>query len=745
MTYLLLTYVIGHIAYHHLFTACFIYCVIACSLWLKKKSKLVFISTVGMVLIGYTIETIEHRNENFPSTAISETTTATPQTIKAHFTTLPIVKDHLLSVQATVGGTPILIKGRISQQQSIPDAHFLLHHQCQVIGTFQSPLFKQQRPLFIAKRIDFNQCDVKVPTLKERIEFVRNTVTIRVLNSHLSGKGEIIAIATGNSNYLDSDMKALAQRLGISHLFAVSGTHTSILILLFYAIGKRLPLPMYYTQVALIFFLPIFLIFVGASPSAGRAVAMTLVMLLLSRYFHLTSLQSLLLVYIGMSFVNNDYHYHLGFLYSFLISAILILMKDVLQHQHFIKSLFLGSYIAVIASIPLNYTQLNEIQWQGLISNFFFIPLYSTIVIPLSFALAIIAIVIPSILNLFTFVTHFIFDIQTLFLKMLAVLEKFTLPIPDFGELGFLCCTITTFILLYLLTQKRYTLSILLILCLCMILWQVHPRYINQMTMIDVGQGDAILFQSLNGETLLIDTGGAYENHQQKQSNINITKKSIYPLFKKMGIHQIDYLVITHAHQDHMGEIEHLAQYVAIKKIIINPSHFDATKFQMIQHVVASEHAELLSYENISQITLGDFQFSFFNTDIPTSDDPNEHSIVTLATIHDTHILLMGDATTKNEEILLKQYVLPQIQILKVGHHGSQTSSSKSFLAQLHPELALISAGKQNMYHLPHPTTIQKLHDIHAKVYNTADNHHIHIQFDTPNDVGYTLTTEQLN
>ncbi|NBK46608.1 DNA internalization-related competence protein ComEC/Rec2 [Staphylococcus delphini] len=742
MTYWLITYIIGNIAYHHLFTACFIYSVLACSLCLKKKSWAFIISTLIIVLIGYTVETIQHQNEGPTLTAVPA---SSPQTINVHLTTLPIVTDHLLTVQATFKKEEILIKGRIKPQQFIPDAHFLLNHQCQLTGAFQPPLYRQQRPLFAVKNIAFDQCQITTPTLKQRITYVRNVVTERLLNSQLYGKSELIAIATGNSNYLDKDMKALAQQLGVSHLFAVSGTHVSIFIFMFYATGKRLPLPMYYTEVGLMLFLPVFLIFVGASPSATRAVTMTLIMLVVSRRFHMTSLQSLLLVYCGMSLLNGDYHYHLGFLYSFLISGILILMKDIFTERPFYQSLFLGSYVAVIAAIPLNYAQLNEIQWQGLVSNLFFIPLYSLIIIPLAFALAIIAIVAPAFLSLFTHITHFIFDIQVFLLKRLTVLEKFTLPIPDFGEFGFLCCTIVTFILLYLLSQRRYILSMVLVCCLCVILWQVHPRYTNQMTMIDVGQGDAILFQSKTGETLMIDTGGAYESHQLKQSNINIAKKNIYPLFKKLGIHQIDYLVITHAHQDHMGEIEHLSQYVNIKNVMINPSHFDKGKFQKVQHVIASEHAQLYSYEDLSRIVLGDFQFQFFNTDIPESEDPNEHSIVTLATIHDIHVLLMGDATTKNEEILLKQYTLPQIQILKVGHHGSQTSSSKTFLSQIHPDIALISAGKQNMYHLPHPLTLQKLHDIHAEIYNTADNHHIHVRFDDTNEAGFTLRTEPLN
>ncbi|MEJ7540620.1 DNA internalization-related competence protein ComEC/Rec2 [Staphylococcus intermedius] len=694
-----------------------------------------------MVLIGYTVETIQQRHESTVSTVTMQ---SSPKTISVHLTTLPIVTDPLLSVQATLNQETILIKGRIEPQQFIPNAHFFLTHQCPLTGTFQPPLYRHQSPRFMVKKIEFDQCYVVQPTLKQRIAYLRNVVTERLLKSPLFGKGEMIAIATGNSNYLDAKMKSLAQQLGISHLFAVSGTHVSILIFLFYAIGKRLPLPLFVTEVGLILFLPMFLIFVGASPSATRAVVMTLILLVVSKYCRMTSLQSLLLVYIGMSFLNADYHYHLGFLYSFLISGILILMKDIFRQRPYYQSLFLGSYIAVIASIPLNYVQLNEIQWQGLISNLCFIPLYSIIVIPLSFAVAITAIIAPNTLTVFTHITQIIFDLQSFLLKRLTVLEKFTLPIPDFGEFGFLCCTIVTFLLLYLLSRRRYFLSICLVCCLCILLWQLHPRYSNQMTMIDVGQGDAILFQSQTGETLMIDTGGAYENHQFYQSNVNIAKRNIYPLFKKMGIRRIDYLIITHAHQDHMGEIEHLSQYVSIKRVVINPSHFDEAKFQKVQHVIEREHAQLYSYQDISRIKLGDFQFQFYNTDIPESDDPNEHSIVTLATIHDKHILLMGDATTKNEDALLKQYMLPHIQILKVGHHGSQTSSSKTFLNLIQPEIALVSAGKHNMYHLPHPSTIQKLHDIGAQIYNTADNHHIHVMFDPSNPTGYSLRNEPL-
>ncbi|WP_245393135.1 ComEC/Rec2 family competence protein [Staphylococcus coagulans] len=97
----------------------------------------------------------------------------------------------------------------------------------------------------------------------------------------------------------------------------------------------------------------------------------------------------------------------------------------------------------------------------------------------------------------------------------------------------------------------------------------------------------------------------------------------------------------------------------------------------------------------------------------------------------------------KNELKLLANYRLPKIQILKVGHHGSQTSSSTSFINEIRPQIALISAGRNNVYHLPHPTTIQKLRAIHAKVYNTADNHHINIEFNDKDKTSYQIHTEK--
>ncbi|POA05096.1 ComEC/Rec2 family competence protein, partial [Staphylococcus caprae] len=120
----------------------------------------------------------------------------------------------------------------------------------------------------------------------------------------------------------------------------------------------------------------------------------------------------------------------------------------------------------------------------------------------------------------------------------------------------------------------------------------------------------------------------------------------------------------------------------------------------------------------------------FFNTFIPASSDKNEQSIITLIQYRNKNILLMGDATKNNESILLQNYKLPKIDILKVGHHGSRTSSSEEFVKNIQPKISLISSGKHNKYHLPNDDVISRLKENGSEVYDTQDNGELSINLD---------------
>ncbi|RIO57413.1 ComEC/Rec2 family competence protein, partial [Staphylococcus haemolyticus] len=123
--------------------------------------------------------------------------------------------------------------------------------------------------------------------------------------------------------------------------------------------------------------------------------------------------------------------------------------------------------------------------------------------------------------------------------------------------------------------------------------------------------------------------------------------------------------------------------------------------------------------------------------DIPNSNDKNEHSIILLIQYQRYKMLLMGDATKNNESKLMKIYQLPKIDILKVGHHGSKTSSSASFINLIKPTISIISSGKNNKYHLPNPETLQTLRSTNSSILNTQDVGEITIDLDHGLDIKF--------
>jgi competence protein ComEC len=129
-----------------------------------------------------------------------------------------------------------------------------------------------------------------------------------------------------------------------------------------------------------------------------------------------------------------------------------------------------------------------------------------------------------------------------------------------------------------------------------------------------------------------------------------------------------------------------------------------------------------LIFIHLNKFYLDQFFIELLDATIPQSDDPNKQSIVTLVKYKDYKLLFMGDATSDNEQILLSKYDLSNIDILKVGHHGSKTSSSESFIQVTKPRISLISNGQNNRFQLPHMQVLNKLKIINSKVYDTAQH-----------------------
>lgn len=205
---------------------------------------------------------------------------------------------------------------------------------------------------------------------------------------------------------------------------------------------------------------------------------------------------------------------------------------------------------------------------------------------------------------------------------------------------------------------------------------QVEPylRPYVEVVMINVGQGDSTLiilpFQQGN---ILIDVAGSKYK--------NIPKDVIVPQLHALGITSIDTLIITHDDLDHSGGLTQLQELMEVKQVI-------------------TQKQEKLEF--------GDYKLHFLAWD-KTFEDKNENSIITFFEAYDTQMIFMGDASMKSEAAILQTYPKLEADIIKVGHHGSSTSSDPHFIHQLHPSLALISCGYQNRYGHPSPETLETL------------------------------------
>ncbi len=225
---------------------------------------------------------------------------------------------------------------------------------------------------------------------------------------------------------------------------------------------------------------------------------------------------------------------------------------------------------------------------------------------------------------------------------------------------------------------------------------------------IDVGQGDSILICS-NRSTALIDTGPPD------------SAKSLAKKLRRYGVKKIDMLIFTHIHNDHVGGAEKLLKEFEVGDLII-PHIIDGPEGAAAANSAAvyiSQNGGTVYTANIGMtINIGEFDIEILGY-YPDIEDENNRSVVIRAEIGETEFLFMGDAESTAEKRLLAEKADIDCDILKVGHHGSSTSSTKKFLEKCDPEVAVISCGYDNFYLHPHDETIGRLENLHIDFYRT--------------------------
>lgn len=225
---------------------------------------------------------------------------------------------------------------------------------------------------------------------------------------------------------------------------------------------------------------------------------------------------------------------------------------------------------------------------------------------------------------------------------------------------------------------------------------------------IDVGQGDSILIRQ--GDHAMLIDGGTSE-----------CKDDLLNFLKSENIQKFDYIVGTHPHEDHIGSLDDVVNAYDFDTILFPKVTTTTKTFENLVNAVKNKNKKFTTPVSGNEYTLGDAKFKILAPSSDSYQSLNNYSIVIKLTYGENTFMFTGDAETLSETEMLNSFDDLTADVLKIGHHGSTTSTSKKFLNAVNPKYAVISVGKDNTYNHPTKTTMNKLEELKIPVYRTDE------------------------
>ena len=491
-------------------------------------------------------------------------------------------------------------------------------------------------------------------------------------------------------NSLSKDVKDSYRINGISHLFSVSGMHINFFIsILFWYLNKitfNKRIKFIINDIFIILYLILF-------PSASLFRCAIMSILFSIDFIFKLKIKKIDILFLTLLFsiiINPFIIYDLGYIYSYIVTFFLILSSNKLKKMNRLSKIIYISILSFVVSIPITIYNSYEVNIISVLLNIFLVPIISIIILPLTIVTFIFPI-FDNVLFLFTSLLESI----SLFISKIDI-TKIIFPKPSI-----IIIVIYYLVIIFSYRNRKY---LLIIVFLLMGIY-IYP-YLNssfKVVMFDVGEGDSYLIKYPNNKAnILIDTG--FNEYRMKNEIISY--------LKSIGIRKLDYLIITHGDEDHMGEAITLVNNFKVDKVIFNIGEYQTLEKELIKVL---DKKKIKYYNNLKQLNIDKYKLYFLNTKI--YDNENDNSNVIYFNYKNFKFLFMGDASVKREMDILDKYNLINIDLLKVGHHGSKTSSSKKFIDEVNPKYSLISVGKNNRYGHPNKEVLNNLEK--TKIYRT--------------------------
>lgn len=549
--------------------------------------------------------------------------------------------------------------------------------------------------------------------------------------------GLLLGLLAGDKSGIPDALRSDFQRSGLVHVLAISGFHVVLLAGMLMIFLKATGLPHHIVRILAVLLLLVYIPVTGGSPAVRRAVIMFAVPQIGAIFQRQpNALNSLGVALLFIMFPEPNVIWNPGFQLSVAATAGIIIsgplnplknIPDVLKKSkvwNFIQSYILDptyvTFCATLSTAPFlvhHFKTLSPFAWFG---NIVVVPAIS-----IGMQAGLFALISPVdfLREHFCYAAKFFLRLASLLTRLLSDSAQASATVGPFGP-----SILLLFGLLILLLPacrknrlaRRYGFLCLIIFCgnfaYSGFVKAAEPSW--KLTTLDIGQGDSHLITTPSGRHFLIDAG-------------DVDKNIIAPYLHHIGVQSLDAFIITHPDLDHFGGALALIKTFPVKEMWVTDCARIEDKAEW-QKVIAESYRRGIILRDVERGTLWKenfFELQMLHPNTRRCIDVNTQSITFRAKGLGHSAILTGDLTIAGEKEILKKDFYLKSDVLKLGHHGSKTSSSREFLQEVSPKVAIISSGRRNRFRHPSKQVIQRLDSLNIPYVNTAEKGTIDFTF----------------